>query len=99
MRRRIGVVIGLDLDDAAAGAFEQQRRADQIGRDLMHAAFEKVAVQVRHASYVHHGDATPRGKLFVKKAMWLAKSVSHAATAREHLGLPHCASAGAAIWP
>ncbi len=31
MRRGFGVVIGLDLDDDAADAIEQQRRADQSG--------------------------------------------------------------------
>ena len=34
MRGRLGVVIGLDLDDDAADAVDQQRRADQVGRDL-----------------------------------------------------------------
>jgi hypothetical protein len=42
---RIGVVIGLKLDDNAADAVHQQRRADQVGRDLMHAAGEKGAFQ------------------------------------------------------
>src|SRR5947208_3004400 len=37
MRGGIGVMIGLDLDDDAADAVDQKRRADQIGRDLMHA--------------------------------------------------------------
>ena len=41
VRRRIGLVIGLDLDDAAADAVDQQRGSDQVGRDLMHAAVEK----------------------------------------------------------
>ena len=34
MRGRIGVMISLDLDDDAADAVDQKRRADQIGRDL-----------------------------------------------------------------
>ena len=28
-------MIGLDLDDEAADAVDQQRRPDQVGRDLM----------------------------------------------------------------
>jgi hypothetical protein len=31
-------VIGLDLDDDAADTVYQKRRADQVGRDLVHAA-------------------------------------------------------------
>ena len=38
-------MIGLDLDDDAADAVDQERRADQIGRDLMHAAGKKRAFQ------------------------------------------------------
>src|SRR6266404_3107554 len=38
MRGRIGVMIGLDLDDDAADAVHQHRRANQIGSDFMHAA-------------------------------------------------------------
>ena len=45
MRRRVGVVIGLDLDDDAADALEQQRRADQFGRDLVDAAVEEALAQ------------------------------------------------------
>ena len=41
MRRRIGVMVGLDLDNEAADPVHQQRGADQVGRDLMHAAREK----------------------------------------------------------
>ena len=41
MRRRLGVVIGLDFDDDAADAVDQQRRADQVGRNLEHAAIDK----------------------------------------------------------
>ncbi len=47
VRRRIGVVIGLDLDDPAADAVDQQRRPDQIGRDLMNAAGEKRPMELR----------------------------------------------------
>ena len=39
--RGIGLMIGLDLDDDAARALEQQRYADQIGGDGMDAAGEK----------------------------------------------------------
>ncbi len=43
MRGRFGVMIGLDLDNDAADAVHQQRRADQIGSDLVHAAAEEGA--------------------------------------------------------
>src|SRR5579862_5822998 len=45
VRCGIGLVVGLDLDDAAADAVNQQRHPDQVGRYLMHAASEKGAGQ------------------------------------------------------
>ena len=45
VRRRIGVVIGLDLDDPAADAVDQQRRPDQVGRHLVDAAGEERAAE------------------------------------------------------
>ena len=39
------MVIGLDLDDDAADAIDQQRGPDQVGRHLMHAAVKKRAFQ------------------------------------------------------
>jgi hypothetical protein len=51
VRGRIGVVVGLDLDDPAADAVAVQRGADQVGRHLMHAAAEEGFGQVfGHAS-------------------------------------------------
>ena len=41
MRRRLGVMVGLDLDNDAADAVDQKRRADQVGRDLVHATVKK----------------------------------------------------------
>ena len=41
VRRRVGVVIGLELDDDAADATDEQRRTDELGRDLVHGAVEK----------------------------------------------------------
>jgi hypothetical protein len=41
MRRRVGVVIGFDLHDDAADAIDQESRANQIGRHLMHAPIKK----------------------------------------------------------
>ncbi len=41
VRRRVGVVIGLDLDDHAASAVHHQRRADQVGRDVVDGSVEK----------------------------------------------------------
>ncbi len=37
MRRRIGVVVGLDFDDSSADAVNQERRTDQFGRDRVYA--------------------------------------------------------------
>src|ERR1700730_5591936 len=45
MRGRIGAMIGLDLDDDAADAVDQQRRANQIGGDFMDAAGEEGALE------------------------------------------------------
>ena len=39
--RGILVVVCLDLDDPAADTAEEQRHADQVGRDLMDAAREE----------------------------------------------------------
>jgi hypothetical protein len=52
MRRRIGVVIRLDLDDQSAHALDQQRCADQIRRHRMDAAVEKSTVE---AGGLRHG--------------------------------------------
>ncbi len=68
MRRRIGVVIGLDLDDDAADALEQQRRADQIGRDLVDAAGEEFA-----------GEGEGRGRSFMWKPFYAGCGHVHAA--------------------
>ena len=45
MRRRILVVVCLDLDDRAADAVDQQGRADQVRRDVVDAAIEERARQ------------------------------------------------------
>ncbi|MGY4288952.1 hypothetical protein ACVWXO_008172 [Bradyrhizobium sp. LM2.7] len=45
VRRRVGMMIGLDLDDEAADTVDQHGRADQVGRDLVDAAREKGALQ------------------------------------------------------
>ena len=41
MRRRFGVVIGLDLDNDPADAVDQQGRPDQLGRDQVDAAVKE----------------------------------------------------------
>jgi hypothetical protein len=41
--RRIGLIIGLDLDDASADARNEQRRPNQVRRNLMDAAAEKAS--------------------------------------------------------
>ena len=45
MGGRIGMVIGLDFDDGAADAANQQRRSDQLGRHLVNAAVEEAAIK------------------------------------------------------
>ena len=39
-------MIGLELDDDAADAVDQERGANQIGRDLMHAAAKEGAFEL-----------------------------------------------------
>jgi hypothetical protein len=41
VRRRVGVVIGLELDDDAADATDEQCRTDEVGRDLVNRAVKK----------------------------------------------------------
>src|SRR5262245_25441292 len=48
VRRRVRMMIGLDLDDLAADAVEKHRRADQVGRHRVDAAVEEVAGEGRH---------------------------------------------------
>ncbi len=43
MRRRVGVVIGLDFHDPPADPVNQQGGADQFGRNLMDGAVEKAS--------------------------------------------------------
>ena len=45
MRRRIGIVISLDLDDHAAGAVKEQGCANELGCDSMDAAREEAAAE------------------------------------------------------
>ena len=45
VRRRVGVVIGLDLDDPAADTVNQQRRPDQVGRHLMDGAVKEASLE------------------------------------------------------
>jgi hypothetical protein len=49
MRRRLGVVIGFELDDPAAYALEQQGRANEIARHCLDVAGkERTAKRTRH---------------------------------------------------
>ena len=41
MRRRIGVMVGLDFDDRSSDVIDQQGRSDQVRCNLMHAAGKK----------------------------------------------------------
>ncbi len=41
VRRRILVVVGLDLDDRPPHAVHEERHADQVGGDLVHRAREE----------------------------------------------------------
>jgi hypothetical protein len=45
MRRRLALMIGLDLDNDAADAVDQQRRPDQVGRHLKDVASEEGTLQ------------------------------------------------------
>ena len=50
VRRRVLVVVSLDLDDASAHAVDEQRRPDQFGRDRVDAAGKKVTAKLAHAA-------------------------------------------------
>ena len=50
VRRRVGMMVGLDFDQPAADPVHKERRTDQIGRNLVDAAVEKATGQsFRHA--------------------------------------------------
>src|SRR4029077_18981413 len=51
VRGHIGVVIGLHLDDGTSDAIDQQDRANELGRDDMHAAREEPAPE-RHEDQI-----------------------------------------------
>ena len=69
VRRRVGVVIGLDLDDQAADVVDEQRGPDQFGGDLVDAAGEERAAE----SAERH------------RVLQCGYSCGAAATSREHL--------------
>jgi len=50
-------VVGLDLDDDAADALEQERRTDEIGGDRVHAAGEETSTE----QLGHRGVSTESG--------------------------------------
>jgi hypothetical protein len=43
VRRRILMVVGLDLDDRAADAVDEERRSDQLLGDFVHRPGEEIA--------------------------------------------------------
>jgi hypothetical protein len=49
VRRRVLVVVRLDLDDHAAHAGAQERDADELRRDVVHGPREEVAAD--HAGF------------------------------------------------
>jgi hypothetical protein len=51
VRGRVCVVIGLDLDDDAACAAEQEGCADQFGRDLVDASGEEGFAQLARSGH------------------------------------------------
>ena len=57
MRRRVGVVIGLDLNDHTTGAIEEEGCADQVGRDLMHGAVEERAIELSGHAMIYRDPA------------------------------------------
>jgi hypothetical protein len=46
VRRRVGVVIGLKLDDPPADTVNKKRRADQIWRNKVNASGEKSLMEL-----------------------------------------------------
>ena len=61
VRRRVGVVIGLDLDDGTADPIDQQHRPDQLGSHLMNASGEERTVKPDRAHAIEGiGDAAVR---------------------------------------
>jgi hypothetical protein len=45
MRRRIRLIVGFDLDDDPADSAHERSRADQIGRNFVHASREEGLLQ------------------------------------------------------
>ena len=50
VRRRVFVVVGLELDDDPADAVDKQCRPDQLGGELVHAPREELSSERRHVS-------------------------------------------------
>jgi len=49
VRCRVLGVVGLDLDDPAADAVDEERDANQLGRDLVDAAREEVGTDAQRS--------------------------------------------------
>jgi hypothetical protein len=49
VRGGVLVVVGLDLDDLAADSVDEQRRADDLGSDVVHASCEARAAELHAA--------------------------------------------------
>ena len=69
VRRRFGMMIGLDLDQPPADTVDEERHADQIGRHLKDAAVEEAPGQAfRHAAIV--ASSALLGKSRINRAPW-----------------------------
>ena len=51
VRRRVLVVVGLDLDDRPAHAVEEQFRPHELGRHLVHRAIEEGSLQLHARAF------------------------------------------------
>ena len=51
VRRRVLVVVGLDLDDRPAHAVDEERRSHELGRHLVHRAFEEASLQLHSRAF------------------------------------------------
>ena len=60
MRCRVGVMIGLNLDDDAAHAIDQQCCADQLGRDVEYRTIEKRAAKAGRRGHGRNVHILPR---------------------------------------
>ena len=74
--RRIGRVVGLDLDDAPAHAVDEQRAADELRSDLVDRAREEVPAQWPEPRFTPRRAARPRRGMAVASSRRRARRAS-----------------------